>query len=482
MNSESDSHEASLLYEGEKSEADIDSFLDLLARLCERYVPDALTTSIILMVVLGIMSIILDMSGGSGSRMAVMNVLDAYYDGFWKLLAFTMQMTLILVLSLTLAETLFFKKGVIFLSHIPKAPWQVIVMAALLTGVLSYLNWGLSLALAPIIAIHFCKQADNKGIKVDFLWMMAILAGAGSIWQFGLSASGPLMMTDGNHFLVSEGVSPWPLQTTIFTPAAFVMVGVFATITIVTGILFMPKKVRPISAFPESNKLAEAAISVEVKAPKVPGEISTLAKRIENSWITLIPMQLGLAAWLYVHFVVKDLSLGLNSMLTIYMLACFVFHQTVHRFTTALQEVIALSWPIIILYHLYAGVAGLIQNTSVGSFIASCIEPFATQYTFPFLMVVISSVVAIFLPSSGTQWIIQGLITVKTAEAAGLTGQHGLLALSVGDHMGNLLTPFWAVVGAGIARVEFREFFGYRLVFAALWFLIGVIVFTFMAV
>ena len=60
--------------------------------------------------------------------------------------------------------------------------------------------------------------------------------------------------------------------------------------------------------------------------------------------------------------------------------------------------------------------------------------------------------------------------------------QHGLMALSVGDHMGNLLTPFWAVVGAGIARVEFRELFGYRLIFAALWFSIGLVVFTFIPV
>ena len=44
--------------------------------------------------------------------------------------------------------------------------------------------------------------------------------------------------------------------------------------------------------------------------------------------------------------------------------------------------------------------------------------------------------------------------------------------------MGNLISPFWAVVGANIAKVDFRLLFGYRLIFAALWFGIGVIVFT----
>ena len=46
--------------------------------------------------------------------------------------------------------------------------------------------------------------------------------------------------------------------------------------------------------------------------------------------------------------------------------------------------------------------------------------------------------------------------------------------------MGNLLTPFWALVGASIARVDFRLFFGYRLIFAAVWFAIGVFCFTFL--
>ena len=48
----------------------------------------------------------------------------------------------------------------------------------------------------------------------------------------------------------------------------------------------------------------------------------------------------------------------------------------------------------------------------------------------------------------------------------------------VGDHMGNFMTPFWYMVVAGIARVDFRIFFGYGLAFAAIWFVIGVVVFT----
>ena len=74
----------------------------------------------------------------------------------------------------------------------------------------------------------------------------------------------------------------------------------------------------------------------------------------------------------------------------------------------------------------------------------------------------------------------QGFITTKAATAVGVTAQRGLLALGVGDHVGSLVSPFWYVVIAGIARISFREFFGYGLIFAAVWFALGVVVFTFL--
>ena len=146
----------------------------------------------------------------------------------------------------------------------------------------------------------------------------------------------------------------------------------------------------------------------------------------------------------------------------------------------SVQEAVVSSWPIVVMYHIYAGVAGLIQFTPVGEFLAGLAVPISTKYSYPFLTALISTVVAVFIPTSGGQWLIQGFVTVKAAEAVGVTAQRGLLALSVGDHMGNLISPLWAVVGAGIARVDFRLFFGYRLIFAAIWFVLGVAAFTFL--
>jgi short subunit fatty acids transporter len=151
----------------------------------------------------------------------------------------------------------------------------------------------------------------------------------------------------------------------------------------------------------------------------------------------------------------------------------------VRRFAVALEHGAGRGWAVIVLYHLYAGIAGLIQFTSVGTKAAQLAASICTPATFPFITATAGAMFASFIPSSGGQWTVQGFVTVKTAMAVGVSVQRGILALGVGDHLGNLITPFWYVVIAGIARVDFRTFFGYGVIFGLLWFVIGVIVFTF---
>jgi short-chain fatty acids transporter len=442
-------------------------WVDRLAIVMERIVPDAITTSILLMVVLFGIALSID------TPLAA--TLDAYYRGLWNLLAFTMQMTLILVLSLILGATPFFKSIIISLSRLPRTTAQVVAGAAICGGLVAYFNWGLSIALSPVIAIHFAKEAERKGLPVDFLFLLSTLAGVGAIWQFGLSGSAPLLMATPGHFL-EKTTGIMPLSTTIWSPAALTLVFTFTIACIILGVVLMPKKVRPISQFTEAaGSVADAA------APSaVPAGGLTLAHRLEHSWLVMAPLTIMLGTWLYLHFFVKHLSLDINSMNTLVLFFGVILHRNVYNFTKALRGAVALAWPIVVLYHLYAGVAGLIQFTPVGEFLVTIFNPILTPYSFPLLIVVVSTIVSFFIPTSGGQWLIQGFVTVQAAEAVGATAARGLLALSVGDHMGNLITPFWAVVGAGIARVDFRLVFGYRLIFAALWFVMGVLAFTFL--
>ena len=446
------------------------TWVERLARAMERVVPDAITTSILLLVLMFVLSLVVGAD--------VPAAMDAYYRGLWNLLTFTMQMTLILVLSLILGATPAFRRIIASLSRLPRTRVQVVVLAVLTGAVVAYLNWGLSIALSPVIATLFAREAEKRGIVVDFLFLLATLAGVGSIWQFGFSGSAPLLMATPGHFLEST-TGIMPLSTTIWAPASIILVITFTAAVMAIGVLLMPNKARPVSLFVKDEAFAEDADAPRTtEAGAAPD--GGIAQWMENTPLVMLPLSLMLAGWLYQHFFVRQLSLDINSVNTIVLLLSVVLHGTVARFTSALRDAVGRAWPIVVLYHLYAGVAGLIQYTPVGDFLINLFTPVLTPLSYTFLTASISTLVALFIPTSGGQWLIQGFVTVETAALVGVSPQRGLLALSVGDHMGNLITPFWALVGATIAGIDFRQYFGYRLIFAALWFVMGVLAFTFL--
>jgi short-chain fatty acids transporter len=445
------------------------TWVDRLARAMERIVPDAITTSILLLVLMFALS--LGVCAEFGTAM------DAYYRGLWNLLTFTMQMTLILVLSLILGATPAFRSAIALASRLPRTRVQVVIVAVLCGGIVAYLNWGLSIALSPVIATLFAREAERKGIEIDFLFLLATLAGVGSIWQFGFSGSAPLLVATPGHFL-EKTTGIMPLSTTIWSPAAIILVVTFTAAVMVVGVVLMPNRARPISEFVKDTDAFRADATPAPVAAAVARPDRGFAQWLEQTPLVMLPLALMLAGWLYQHFVVKGLSLDINSVNTIVLLLGVILHGTVARFTRALQDAVSRAWPIVLLYHLYAGVAGLIQFTPVGDFLVNLFTPILTPLSYSLLTAFISTLVALFIPTSGGQWLIQGFVTVETAAMVGVSPQRGLLALSVGDHMGNLITPFWALVGASIAGIDFRQYFGYRLIFAALWFTMGVLAFT----
>ncbi len=437
--------------------------LDRFAGLMGRWVPDAVTACVVMM---GMLVAAAALLGNSPAK-----IVESYYLGLWMLLPFTMQMTLIIVLSATLGATPLFRRVIQGLSRLPRTANQVVALSVLVSALLAYLYWGLSIALGPIVVVYFAREAERRGIGVDFLFLFAVNWAAGATWQFGFSASAPLLVATPGHFL-EKTIGIIPLATTIWSPAAILHEVLYVAAVVVLGCLLMPKPPRTISRFPETSKLTEPALPAEP-------ETLTASERLERhsglNWLLCA----ALASWLWFHFFVKGASLDINSLNTTLLLSTLLLHRNFRRFTHALQQAVVAAWPVIVLYHLYAGVAGLIQHTGVGEKMAGVVASIATPHTFPLLTASIGTLFGLFIPSSGGQWAIQGFVTVKAAMAVGVSVQRGILAMSVGDHMGNLTSPFWYVIIAGVAHVDFRSFFGYGLVFAAVWFVIGVVVFTF---
>ena len=105
----------------------------------------------------------------------------------------------------------------------------------LVTAAAAYLYWGLGIAMTPLVAVHFAREAERKGIKLDFLFLLALLWAANAAWQFGLSSSAALLMATPGHFL-EKNIGILPLSTTIWSPAAIILEVSFVAILIVVGL------------------------------------------------------------------------------------------------------------------------------------------------------------------------------------------------------------------------------------------------------
>jgi short-chain fatty acids transporter len=403
----------------------------------------------------------------------VTKVMEAYYQGLWMLLPFTMQMTLIITLSAVLGSSRLFRNTILALARLPRTRNEVVIVSVLVTSTAAYLYWGLGIALGPLVAVYFAREAERKGIAVDFLFLLGLATAANATWQYGLSASAPLLVATPGHFL-EKTIGVIPLGRTIWSPAAIVLEIVFVATVIALGCLLMPANPRPISSFPGAGRLVEPTESGD------PAAALSYSERLERTGFGAGVLCLILAGWLYVHFFVRQLSLDINSLNTTLLLACLLVHRNVHAFASALRVAVVSAWPVIVIYHIYACVAGLVQFTSTGESLAGAVASLASPGSFPLVNASLAALFSIFIPSSGGQWAVQGFVVVKAAAALGISVERAILSMGVGDHIGNLTSPFWYVVFAGIANVDFRSFFGYGLLFALLWFILGVAAFTFL--
>ena len=166
--------------------------IERFARFMAHLVPDAITAAVVLTGLTGVLALIL---GNPFSP-----VMEAYHQGLWMLLPFTMQMTLIIVLSSALGSTPFFRRGIAALARIPSTRNRIIMLAFLSCGVCAYLYWGLGYALGPIIAIYCAAEAESKGIPIDFPFLLAVTTAGQALWQFGLSSSAPLLVASSGTF------------------------------------------------------------------------------------------------------------------------------------------------------------------------------------------------------------------------------------------------------------------------------------------
>lgn len=432
-------------------------FTNGCVKLVQRFLPDAFVFCIILTIVVFIAA--MPVAG-----MNPIEVANAWGSGVWGLLAFSMQMALVLVLGSALANAPAIKKLIVKLAGVPKKPVGAVAFVTVISAICCFINWGFGLIIGALLA----KEVAKKIKGLDYRLIIAAAYSGFVIWHAGISGSIPLGLTalnadgvvDNTAGAVTEIV---PTSQTIFSAWNLIMVAVVVIVVAFVNAKMHPDPKDVVSIDPKL--LEDAPDNTEVKARKD----QTPAEKLENSMVlSYIIVVIG-AIYLIYYFVNAGSilnALSLNIVNLIFLILGIAFHKTPISYVRAITESAESAGGIILQFPFYAGIQGMMvtagsNGVSLASAISTAFVSISTPRTFPVLCYLAAGIVNFFVPSGGGQWAVQGPIMMPAGLELGVTPAVTAMGIAWGDAWTNMLQPFWALPALGIAGLGARDIMGY---------------------
>lgn len=432
------------------------------AAFMQKFLPDAFLFAVVLTVIVFVFGMI---ATGQGP----LDMLNHWGKGVWGLLAFSMQMVLVLVTGHVLALAPPFKKLLVKLAGIPKTPFQGIALVTIVSYVACILNWGFGLVIGAIYAKEIAKKL--KGI--DYRLLIASAYAGFVWWHAGFSGSIPLSISTqpaAGAAIANTGgtmTQAAAITQTLFSPTnLFIVLATLIVLPILTTMMHPKNEEDVVSIDP--------SLLAEEETPKLTKEqIAAMspAEKLEN--LPIINLALGAMGVVYIVLYFSGLAsfnLDLNIVNFIFLIAGVILHWTPRSLLNAVGEAAKGAGGIVLQFPLYAGIQAMMvgANAATGVSLASVISSFfvgiSTVKTLPFFTFLSAGIVNFFVPSGGGQWAVQGPVMLPAAQELGVELPRVAMAIAYGDSWTNMIQPFWALPALGIAKLGARDIMGYTLI------------------
>ncbi|ASS89034.1 MULTISPECIES: short-chain fatty acid transporter [Aeribacillus] len=412
-------------------------------RVVQRYLPDALLFAIILTFLVYLLGVFF-------TDNSPVDMVTHWGLGFWDLLEFTMQMTLVVVTGYILANTPVIKRFLAKVSTFARTPAHAVMLVTIVSLIACLINYGFGLVIGALFAIHVAKHVPS----VDYRILIASAYSGFLIWHGGFSGSIPLTIATPGHFL-EESMGVIPVTKTLFSPTnLFIVIALLITLPLFNRYLLKNAE----SQLEDRTKWVipnEEAAAVEHVTPMTPAE------KLENSrTISLIIGIMGIAFIVY-HFAVNGFNLNINIVNFIFLFLGILLHQTPKRFLDTVANGVKNAGGIIIQFPFYAGIMGMMIHSGLSEQIALWFVSVSTEQTLPYLSFLSAGLINIFVPSGGGQWAVQGPIMIQAAMELGADPAKTAMGVAWGDAWTNMIQPFWALPILAIAGLHIRDIMGF---------------------
>ena len=393
-------------------------------------------------------------------------------QGVWALLAFTMQMCVMLVLGTALATAPGVARAIAAIIGLARTPRQLVGLTAAVSIGLSLLNWSLTLVCGAVLARLGGIAARKRGWSLHYPLLCAAGYSGMMTWHGGLSGSAPLKaaseagMTEVLGPELAARVGVLGLEQTLLGELNLVVCG---TLLVVGPLLFMA--LVPGAGDPAA---VESPIDDTSEATDSPADHrdTGLLERVENSpfivWLLAGLLAVGLARTVAIDGL---RSVSFNTVNLSLWVAALLAHGAPRPFLAACERGAKACSGVILQFPLYAGIMGMMTAAGLS---AALSDAFASAGAGALAVLTFTSagLLNLFVPSGGGQWAVQGPILMDAALRLGVSPPKVLMAMAYGDQWTNMLQPFWALPLLAITGVRARDLIGYT----AIWMGVGGVV------
>lgn len=452
-----------------KQEKGLVRFSEGFSKWSNRWVPSAMVFVLILTVIVAILSLIICKAPLLNSTETSTSIIDAWVKGFWGLLKFAMQMSLIMVTGFVVAGSPPVKKVISKLAGIPKNQITATVFVGIVTFSIWWIHWGFGMMAGILLGREILAQAKVKGYKIhknSFVGMTYVVTCSSA----GISIAAPLFAASPGFLksLVSaESAALLPdalsLNQTVLLPQVLTQVLVLGAMAIIITLAMTPKNEDKIEEI--SDEFRDEILAVNNTKP----ESSTPADKMNNSPALNIIVGLMGMYWAVKMLVAQGIvGMSIDNynflMLMLGVLLCW----TPAKFTEVVKQACGSIWGVVIQFPFYAGIFGIIAYTGLNTVIAGAFVSISTAHTFPWIAYLYSAILNFFVPSGGSKFIIEAPYIIPASQQIGADLAATLNAYSFGDLTTNLIQPFWALPILAMYKLKFKDILPYGFVVAVL--------------
>ena len=420
-----------------------------LTRWSMKYMPDPSIFAVVLTFIAFLLGIFL-------ARQTPLQMTLHWYKGFWSLLAFAMQMALIIITGSCVADAPSVKKVIVKLAKWPKSGAQAAALITFISVLVSYLHWGLTLIVSALLAKEIAKELRKSRIPFEY-GLLAAAAYVGQMtWHGMTSASIGLLIATPGHFLEKE-IGVIPMADYMFNPMNIAVTVLLLFLPAIFAYIMHPSadNISPLEPAVIDVIEAEAA-TVEAMPPN-----PSVGDCLNHSRLLAGALALLGVFYIVYHFSTKGFNLDINLVNFIFLVGGILLHGNIANYLRAVKSAVGGVAGIIFQFPLYAGIMGMVQYSGLVDILASGMVSISNQTTFYLMTFLSASVVNLFVPSGGGQWTVQGPIAIKSALMMDADIIKTCLSVAYGNTWTNMFQPFWAIALLGITGLKAKDIMGY---------------------